>query len=166
MVVFIYSSKYGFTHRIMQQIARDVSGSVRLINVLDHNEANIRKAILKAHLVVLGGPIYGGQLEHELEKTIAVHYEQLVTKRLILFISGLQNDEFIQQEIEENFPATLLNSALGSFWIGGAIDALHLSRMDRLLLSKSLRHQDSQYMVNHPQIETMCHLINESTNRS
>jgi menaquinone-dependent protoporphyrinogen oxidase len=91
----IYISRRGTTVEIAHMIrATLIERDVELINLDEHPEPDLDMY----EEVIIGGPIYMGDLPQKLRNYCKVHAEKLLSKRLGLFVCGMIPDRAKQQE--------------------------------------------------------------------
>ena len=114
--LIIYASKYGATKTIAEKIATYFDGAV--LTEIDSVD-NI--SIDDFDCIILGSRLTAGQVNKKLKKYAANNSGKLLSKKLGIFVSGLQNeggDEYFKQ----NFSQELLDKAAAKAFLAGVFD--------------------------------------------
>lgn len=94
--------------------------------------------------VVLGGPIYFGRMHRAVRDFCKRYREQLLTRRLGLYICCMQQGEAAAQEFRDAFPPELLAHASAHGIFGGEIHMERISFVQRFVVRTVLH---SEYNV-------------------
>lgn len=128
-VLIVYSSKYGATKQAAHSLAQQLGEKARLHN-LDKGNPNMSDV----DTVVVGGPIYAGMLLKPVKQFCSGNQQQLLDKKLYLFICCSSPDE-TDKFFNENFPQPLLQHASGKYCFGGRLPSGNVKMMDRMIIS-------------------------------
>jgi menaquinone-dependent protoporphyrinogen oxidase len=71
--------------------------------------------------VIIGGSINAGKIQKETKKFSEKYRDELLTKKLGLFICNMAEDSEAQRELDENYPKALLDHAIAKDYFGGEI---------------------------------------------
>lgn len=136
MIAILYATKYGSTERIAGMIrdglvARGTPGRDVVLERID------RPASLPdAATVVVGAPIYGGTIPRAARGFIEAHVDELLERRVALFLSCLYEGSRAEQQLADNFPARLVAHAFGRYYPGSRLVLSDLRFFDRLIMKK------------------------------
>ena len=114
--LIIYSTKYGATKKIAEDIAKDIEGAT-LLDI----QSDASPSIAGFDCVVIGSSLMAGMIGGNLKTFVKEHAEELKSKRLGLFLSGLSKeseDEFFRG----NFSPDILEMAQAKAFLGGIYD--------------------------------------------
>lgn len=89
--LIVYASKYGCTEKCARLLADQLTGTVEL----HHLKKDRAKDWSSYDTIVIGGPIYAGQIRKEVTAFCEEHMELLKQKRLGLFICGMQEEAVV-----------------------------------------------------------------------
>lgn len=138
MIGLFYASKYGFTKKVITMINNQCNQPSMIVD-LDDKDQDIDSILMLSDKIVVGGPIYNGEILKSVTDFLVDYKDELLQKDLVLFISALQRKEIIQIEMDQNFPLALLDHAKLVTCLGGALDYDSLSWIDRVITTKSLK---------------------------
>ncbi|VYU37024.1 flavodoxin [Clostridium tertium] len=110
-----YSSKYGCTKKCVDNLQKELTDNVDIINLQTPNNIDLSKY----DKVIIGGSIYMGMIQKEVKEFCNNNLEILKGKQIGLFICGMQEGESINTEINENFPKELLDTSIAKAHFGG-----------------------------------------------
>ena len=130
--LIVYSSKYGCTEKCAKLLSKELKDEVDLINLKETKEIDISKY----GKVIIGGSIYIGKIQKEVTEFSTKYLDKLKGKRIGLFICGMQENDVIQSEIEQNFPPELIKIAVAKECFGGEFILDKMSFMDKMIVKK------------------------------
>ena len=142
-VAIIYSSKHGTTEKICNAIASHIAekAEVTLINVDDMNNVDL------SHYdsIVLGTSIYAGKPRKKMVEFCSINEEYILTRRLFLFVCGMDRKKAIE-EIEATYSPALLNHADATNFIDGEFRLARMTFFERLLLRAffGIKHSETR----------------------
>ncbi len=130
--LIVYSSKYGCTEKCAKLIKEKLNDEVVLINLKNVKEVDLSKY----NKVIIGGSIYIGKIQKSVTEFCTKYLDQLVKKKIGLFICGMQDSEVMNTELNQNYPTELLKIAESKEWLGGEFLLDKMSFMDKLIVKK------------------------------
>ncbi|WP_158290527.1 flavodoxin domain-containing protein [Halobacillus salinus] len=126
--LIVYATKHGSTEKAVGMLEGDLSGDVRVMNVDDAWGVDLEPF----DHVILGGPIYMGELHEKLSAYAARYQDTLLQKRVGLFICAGMEDPFIlQAELENAYPEDLYEHAAVKEVFGYVLDFRQLKAQER-----------------------------------
>ncbi|HUI72858.1 MAG TPA: flavodoxin domain-containing protein [Spirochaetia bacterium] len=134
-VLIAYRSRYGATESCARAIAGKISGSTVVHDLRAHG----RPAISDFDVVLVGGSIYGGKVQREIESFCDQERDRLLSKRVGLFLCCFYGGERGMAELHAAFPPWLTTHAFVHEVLGGTLTLRKLSLPDRILV-RSLVH--------------------------
>lgn len=123
--LIVYYSKYGATERLAKQFQQQLS-----CDCLSTDEI---KDISQYQQIILGCSVYAGTLDAKMKTFCSQHQEQLIQKRCLLFLCGL-NENQTEKVITENLGETFTQALTYSDTLGGVLDFTQISFMERQIL--------------------------------
>ena len=114
--IIIYATKHGATKKIGEYIANRINNAV-----LHDIDSAATISVSDYDCVVLGSPLTAGMIRREIKNFAVNHTAELKSKRLGLFVSGLQKDGEAEY-LKQNFPQELLDHAAAKAFLGGIFD--------------------------------------------
>ncbi|MGI6115003.1 flavodoxin domain-containing protein [Luoshenia tenuis] len=140
----IYTTRHGAAAFCAQQIAQQLPGEVRLLDLGEWMPA----ALPEADRYILGGSIYMGMAQKALKAFCGKFADGLLQKPLGLYLScmGVEED-MVQRQMVDAFGQRLMGHAKVSVNLGGAFDFDKLGRMERFIVrqvDKAMRKQGKE----------------------
>jgi len=130
--LIVYSSKYGCAEKCAKLIKEKLNEEVELMNLKNAKDIDISKY----DRVIIGGSIYIGKIQKSVTEFCTKYLDQLVQKKIGLFICGMQDVEVMNTELTQNFPTELLEMATSKQWLGGEFLLDKMSFMDKMIVKK------------------------------
>lgn len=129
--LIVYTSKHGSTEKAVQLLVDRLEGEVAAIKVEDAWGIDLHSY----DRVILGGPIYNGQISMELSSYAVCHLNTLMERQVGLFILAAAEDVFtLERELEEAFPEPLYAYASAKEAFGYELHLDQLSALEELIL--------------------------------
>lgn len=102
--IIIYASKHGCAEKAANLLYDELSGIKEIVNIKENSQINISNF----DTVIIGGSIYGGNIQKEIKKFIDKNLSVLLDKKIGLFLCcGMEKD--YKKQLENSFPKELLN---------------------------------------------------------
>lgn len=139
-ILIAYSSKHGCSEKCAVILKEQLHGKVDLINLKEKNDLELNKY----NKVILGGSIYVGKIQKEISEFCDKYLDDLKQKKIGLFICGMQDDETVQKQLNENFPKELLEIAEVKSYFGGEFIFNKLNFMEKLIVKKVVKIQSDK----------------------
>ncbi|MZP31287.1 flavodoxin [Heliobacterium undosum] len=115
--VICYLSKRGTTEYCAKRLADLIDDSVEIVDVRKNPVGPDWSA---CDTVILGVPIYGGDIEREFKQFVRENWRYIMAKRLALFICGML-EEKSEAELKTAYPDQLLRRAILTENFGGRV---------------------------------------------
>lgn len=130
--LIVYASKYGCTEKCVKLMSKKLNDKVDLINLKNIKDIDL----LKYDKVIIGGSIYIGRIQKEVTEFCSKNLDKLKEKRIGLFICGMQDEDIIKTELNQNFPSELLEIAEAKGHFGGEFIFDKMNFMEKLIVKK------------------------------
>lgn len=130
-----YSSKHGCTEACARMLAEHLDGKVDRLNLKEFFDVDLSPY----DTVVLGSPIYVGQILKEVDRFATNNEPELLEKTLGLFICSMQEEHTVKEELAVNYPEELQEKAVAKEWFGGAYDFSDMNFIERLIIKKAAK---------------------------
>jgi len=114
--LIVYATKYGATKKIVERIA-SVTENVVMYDINDTSSLSISEY----DCVVIGSPLTAGTINRKIKNFTTTHTDELQTKRLGLFLSGLQKESEVEYWTQ-NFSQEILDAAMAKAFLGGVFN--------------------------------------------
>ena len=154
--IIIYATKHGATKKIAEHIANRIGGTV-LCDITENHPL----CISDYDCVILGSPLTAGMIHKQIKQFAANHIEQLTSKRLGLFVSGLQK-EGEATYLKQNFPPGLLDAARAKAFLGGIFDPAKCGFLARIGIKMAAKLNTYTSIIDEDEINAFVQLLLES----
>ena len=124
----VYTSKYGATEECAKQIDKGLEGQVERINLLEGQPKDLKSF----DKVILGTPIYAGNMSKEIKNFYETHKEELAHKKVGLFISCLDLSK-VEEYIKLGFGEEGIKGLVIQKGCGGILDFKKLNFFERTI---------------------------------
>ena len=131
--LIVYATKYGATRQIAESIAAEMGGAV--LCDLSNGEAAL---LAEYDCVIIGSPLMAGAVRKEVKAFAMAHVNELATKKLGIFLSGLQA-EGLEEYLSNNFLAELIDAAMAKALLGGIYDPEKCGFFARLIMKAATK---------------------------
>lgn len=128
--LILYASTYGYTEEMVKKMVTESDGNIEAVNVSTSRNVELSKY----DAVILGSSIYVGQIHKELKSYIQQNLEQLLSKKLGLFLSCGFEAQF-ETHIKNNFSEALIQHATSIVYLGGKIQKDRLKFGHKLMVN-------------------------------
>lgn len=126
--LIVFASKYGGTKGSAEKIAREMTQA----QICELGKDTLPD-MTQYDCIIVGGPVFAGVLHKRVAAFLQENADFLLTKKLGLFLAGLQTDGG-ESLFTANFPDALLKHAAAKEMIGGICDPKTLNFFFRLLM--------------------------------
>ena len=126
--IILYATKHGAAAEIAKRIAAQIDGAI----MHDLKQADI-PTLSDFGCVIVGSAIYAGTFRKEAKDFLAQNTNELITKKLGLFISGMSESES-DDAFKANVPDDVLQAATVKSVLGGIFDPKKSNFFERLIM--------------------------------
>ena len=155
--LILYASNHGTTEKVAERISRIIGyNRCKMLNIYEMTPPPLDEF----DVVIIGGSIHFGKVQKKIRKYCEKHIEELLTKKLGLFICYMDKEQEMEEYIN-SYPAALIQHAHAEGYFGGAFDFDKLNFVERLIVKKSLGHKESIYRINSQSINHFAILMQE-----
>lgn len=141
-----YMSKCGCTANCAHTLAETIGGDVTLVNLAEETPD-----LREFDGVILGAPVYVGNIPNEVKAFHTDNIQLLKQKKLGLFICCGQVEKG-QEQLEAAYPVELSSHAFLSKSFGGAISLEKQNFLIRTMLKKVMKIKESYESIDHQAI--------------
>lgn len=154
--IIIYSTKYGSAEKASELLKENMVGEVELVNIMKQTVPDIKGY----NNVILGGSVYVGKIQKKLTNYINENIDELLKKRIALFIcAGSLDKEIIQKYIKELFNPKLYNKAIWTDTFGYEICFEKMNFIEKFMMKKIKKSTESEYCLNKENIKRFAKII-------
>lgn len=154
MIGIFYASKYGFTKKVVGLIQEKCDHPSKAIDLSNTTE-DVLEYLESVDKVIVGGSVYMGKIQESVTQFLEHYKEELQRKKVALFICGLQGEDTIQIQMNQNFPLIVLEHATAIVYLGGGLDFEKMSWMDKMISKKVMKIQDSVEVIHTDRIDEL-----------
>lgn len=128
--LIVYATKHDFTKECVTKLSKKLDGDFDMVNLKE----NKISAFEQYGSVIIGGPIYAGQIIKEVKEFCEKNLEQLNNKRIGLFVCGMSDKDKMNLYLEQAFPEKLRNNALAKGDFGGSFVFKSMNFFERFII--------------------------------
>lgn len=150
-VLIAYASKYGAVQRICEMLHQKVDSPPTMVNL----RVSAQPEVASYDTVVIGGSIYAGRILPSVPRFVERHREELLQKRVLLFVSCLYEGEKGLEQLREAFPAWLQVHAKETYNLGGEIILDKLRFLDRLIIRNFAKVQENVRKIDEDAVDRL-----------
>lgn len=155
----IYATKYGTVEKATNLIKNKLKGEVVVINILKQSPPSL----VEFDNIILGGSIYIGNIQKKLKQYAITHEEELLMKRIGLFIcGGADKEEEKNKELKNAFPSKLYENAICKCSFGYEYKFEKLNILEKAMIKKITGIKDSVYKLSEDSIENFVNTMNKA----
>lgn len=153
--VIIYRSLHGTTGKVAKYISEKIKPkSCDLIDLRDNRNPDLSGY----ETVILGGSVHTGQLNSAMKKFIQNNSDLLLTKRLGLFLCGMEIDK-ADLHFSNAWPAELRNHATVRLHAGGEFLFEKMNFLERIAVKKIAGIKNNRSEINYLKIDRFASTI-------
>ena len=148
----IYTSKHGTTEEVAQTISEKLKGTneVTLISL----KKNPNPDISAFEAVILGAPIYAGQVSGKMKTFCKANETILLQKKTGLFVCGMNPDKKEQEkELNDAYPEVLQEKAVTTGFLGGKFLFEKMNFFERLIIKKIAKTETSVHRIDRDAVD-------------
>jgi menaquinone-dependent protoporphyrinogen oxidase len=151
-----FGTKYGCAQKCAIELAKEFDGNVELVNLKE--KGNV--ALSGYDRVIIGGSAYVGKIQKEVTEFISANMNELLKKKVGLFICGMQEGDMMEKEIAENFPAELISKAKSVMNFGGEFNFKKMNFMEKAIVKKISKVSSDKSDIHHDNIKKLAMDLN------
>ncbi|OEF95701.1 flavodoxin domain-containing protein [Desulfuribacillus alkaliarsenatis] len=145
----IYATSRGTTEKAAQQLAECLPGKTDIINLKSSIEINLDDY----EAIIVGSSIHMGTMQAKVKKFITTHHDQLLTKRLGLFLCCMREGSEAQLQFDTNYPESLRKHAVANGLFGGEFDFAKMNFIQKFIVKKVGGHTTNVSTFNQGEIK-------------
>ncbi len=153
----VFATKHGCTENCSETLANELNTGAELINLETAKEIDLNQY----DLVILGGSIHAGMINKTIKKFIDKNLNQLLEKKLGLFLCCMEEGEKAQEQFNNAYPEKLRNIAKANGFFGGAFDFEKMNFIERAIIKKIANIEESFSKINIQSIKTFASEISK-----
>ncbi|WP_216829766.1 flavodoxin domain-containing protein [Alkalihalobacterium elongatum] len=126
----IYGTLKGTTEKAAHLLENQLPSEVNLINVKEEKPINLAGY----DTVILGSSIYAGNVQEKMKKFIHTYQQELLSKKLGLYICCMYEGDKAMQQFEMAYPQQLRSHAVASGLFGGELHFAKMNMFEKLIV--------------------------------
>lgn len=155
----LYRSKHGTTLKAAQLIQAKLHDKIiDLYNLRHHRSLDIESY----DTIIIGGSIHSGKLQSDLKRLMAKKQNELLSKKLGLFLCCMEEQPKSQHQFNQAFPEILRNHAVCKSIMGGEFLLEEMNFAEKFLIKKAAGVTDSISKLKLEEIEYFAAKVNAS----
>ena len=155
MILIAYASKYGGT-RICAETLKERFSEVDVeIYDLEHDKIDLARY----DKVIIGAPVFAGKIYNPLTAFCTSHKNELLSKKLGLFICGCAPEKFDEDQLNKSYDAQLLQHAVVKVRLGFVVDPNKLNFFTRFIMKKITGSAAYQKKIDNDAVEKIYQAI-------
>lgn len=152
--LILYATHHGAARKIAKLIAQELPEAI--VKDIEDGEPHLAAY----DCVILGSSVEAGQIRRPLKRFISRHQDELLDKRLGLFLSGL-SETGENKYFRDNFPPQLLEAAVVKQMLGGVYNPQVCSLAERIIMRLVAGCKSYVSTVNHQRIAAFADALKE-----
>ena len=139
-----YDSKHGTVKECAEKLAHKLADRVTVSNI---SKKQRWPKIDDYDNVIIGASIHAGKVQNSVKKFCQENLEQLLSKKVGIFLCTLTPAEEAYHYIEEQFPKELQQHAAVNSCFGGAVFFERMNFVERFIMKKITKSSENIYQV-------------------
>ncbi|MEH7492138.1 flavodoxin domain-containing protein [Neobacillus niacini] len=131
--LIVYCSSHGTTEKAVQMVSEWLEGEVLTV---DLKRDKITFDVCDYDFVIIGGSIHAGSIQGKIKNFIGKQYEELLTKKLGLFLCCWHDGETALEQFDKAFPEELRNVSIANGIFGGEFLVSKMNFIERQIVKK------------------------------
>ena len=137
--LIIYATQHGTTRTCVEMLSSQLAGEVMMLDLKEQKTIDMDPY----DTVVLGGAIHAGRLDGKIRSFSLEQKDQLLKKKLGLFICGMEDkEEEINKQLSLNYPEDLLSHAVARTSFGGQLLFSRMAPITRWFMQKMSKSKE------------------------
>ncbi len=130
--VIIYASSHGTTEKAAKILGEKINGEVTIVDLKKVKNPEIKEF----EQVILGGSIHVGTIQRKVTNFIKRFENELLTKRLGLFLCCMREGELATSQFEQAYPEALRKHSRTSGLFGGEFLFGNMNFIEKTIIKK------------------------------
>ncbi|MGH4117676.1 flavodoxin domain-containing protein [Clostridium sp.] len=154
--LIIYASKHGCTENCSNLLKDKLNGEVKIVNI----KKDSIPEIAEFDNIIVGGSIYMGRIQKEINNFCLVNSSTLINKKLGFFTCGMSENEIAEKQINTSFPKELLTNAVAKEHFGGEFIFKKMNFFEKFIVKKISKSDKDISKISKDNINKFALLIN------
>lgn len=137
--LIVYATRHGGAEKCAKILSEKLSGNVDLWNLKEGKALDLKEY----DKVIIGGSIYAGKIQKEVNEFCAKNLDVLKQKKIGLYVCGMLQEK-AEIEVNASFPPDLLTHAKAKEFFGGEFVFAKMNRFERFIVKTVSKMDKSQ----------------------
>jgi menaquinone-dependent protoporphyrinogen oxidase len=155
--LIVYCSSHGTTEKAARLLKEQLDGVVTIVDL----KRDTVPDLTSYEAVVIGGSIHAGNIQRKVKQFILQHQNDLLTKRIGLFLCCMYEGEKAKEQFELAFPKELRERSLSNGLFGGEFIFTKMNFLERQIVKKVVGIKDDQSTFNEQNIKEFVQQLNQ-----
>jgi menaquinone-dependent protoporphyrinogen oxidase len=130
--IIIYASSHGTTAKAANILCEKLGGHIPIVDLKKTKQPDIKKF----DAVIIGGSIHAGMMQRKVTKFIKHNEQELMTKKVGLFLCCMYDGEQANNQFEQAYPEGLRNHSLTNGLFGGEFLFGKMNFLEKTIIKK------------------------------
>jgi menaquinone-dependent protoporphyrinogen oxidase len=130
--LIVFRTTHGFTEKAVQLLMTGMKDDTTVVNLLGDTDPEISGY----DRIIIGGSIHMGEIQKEIRNFCIHNIQELLTKKIGLFLCCMFEGDVEKKQFEDAFPAELRAHASATGFFGGGISFEKMNMMEKLIVKK------------------------------
>jgi len=148
-IAIIYGTRHGCTDKCAHTLANEIETNTTLINIDVIADTNLSEF----DTIIIGGSVHLGIFNKKIKKFIDKNLDQLLNKKLGLFLCCLFDGDSALNQFQNAFPEKLRNKAIAHGLFGGELDFNKISFIEKAIVKTVANLENSFSNINYISIK-------------
>jgi menaquinone-dependent protoporphyrinogen oxidase len=131
--LIVYGSSHGTTEKAVQLLCEWMEGEVLAV---DLKRDRITFDVSEYDFVIIGGSIHAGSIQGKIKHFIGNNHDELITKKLALFLCCWHDGETAIEQFDSAFPEKLRKVSIANGIFGGEFLVSKMNFIERQIVKK------------------------------
>ena len=154
--LIVYATKHGFAEKCSKLLKDKLSGEVTTVNIKKDTLPNLSSF----DKIVIGGSIYMGRIQKEINEFCTENLDVLKDKKLGLFICCMLKEN-IEVSINNSFPEVLLTHASVKEAFGGEFILKNMNFLERFMAKAVSKTKNDVSNISEENINKFIQIMND-----
>jgi menaquinone-dependent protoporphyrinogen oxidase len=127
--LIIYTSKNGSTKKAAKYLYDKIEGDKSIINIREEKHPSLENY----GTVILGGSIYAGNIQKEIQNFVDKNLDLLLTKKIGLFLCCGMEENY-KKQLKQSFPEELINHSITDQYFGFEYNKDKMNLIEKTLI--------------------------------
>lgn len=131
--LILFTSHHGTTEKLANQLAIDLEINNKYVKNFKKNK---QLDLSQFELIIIGSSIHAGSIPTDFQKFLLKNLNILLTKKIAIFMCGMEKGEKLNKEFENNFPKELRDISIANGLLGGEFLFEKMNFLEKLIIKK------------------------------